>query len=488
MVTLSLESMVVRRDELVDAEVNGEVVVLQTQTGVCYGLNLLGSEIWRAAKTQVRVADICAAIERDYEVDAADCERDVLALLEILRQEAMIDVAPAGEHSAGPPLVMSALAGLWRLDGRPDAARACVRMLAAQQVYGPHASDHWDDGSLALGRALFRLLPEDVHDRQPLVSAGGDLVLVADVRLDNREDLAAALGLSPSDMARLCDAAVLLAAFERWGEACLDRLAGDYAFAVWDARRRRLLLARDPLGQRPLHYHRAGDLVAFASMPKGLHALPEIPRAPDQDRVVEFVALLPEFGSRTCFKGVERVEAGHLVAIDSSGLTSRRHWSPERRPILLKTPGDYEAELRHLVDQAVMARLRGASGAVGTHLSAGLDSSVVTATAAQLMRQSGGRVIAFTSVPNAQYAPDVNEAGIPDEGPLAAATAAMHGAIDHVVVLETTRARCSITSTCISTCSSSRFAISPAANGGAPSTRRPRREGSTSCCPPMWAI
>jgi hypothetical protein len=84
---------------LVDADVNGEVVVLQTQTGVCYGLNPIGSEIWRAAKSRVRVADICAAIQRDYEVDAADCERDVLALLEILRQEAMIDIAPAGEHA-----------------------------------------------------------------------------------------------------------------------------------------------------------------------------------------------------------------------------------------------------------------------------------------------------------------------------------------------------------------------------------------------------
>lgn len=99
MAAFSLESLVVRRAESVDADVNGEVVVLQTQTGVCYGLNALGSEIWRAAKHPVRVADICAAIERAYEVDAADCERDVLALLEILRQEAMIDVLPAGEQA-----------------------------------------------------------------------------------------------------------------------------------------------------------------------------------------------------------------------------------------------------------------------------------------------------------------------------------------------------------------------------------------------------
>jgi hypothetical protein len=98
-VTVSFESSVVRRAESVEADVNGDVVVLQTQTGVCYGLNSLGSEIWRATKHPVRVADICAAIERDYEVDAATCERDVVALLETLRQQSMIDIWSEGEQT-----------------------------------------------------------------------------------------------------------------------------------------------------------------------------------------------------------------------------------------------------------------------------------------------------------------------------------------------------------------------------------------------------
>jgi asparagine synthase (glutamine-hydrolysing) len=95
---------------------------------------------------------------------------------------------------------MTALAGLWRLDGNPDAAAACDRMLAAQRIYGPDDGARWSDGPVALGRRLARLLPEDAYDRQPLHSADGHAVLVADVRLDNRDELCAALNL-PAEQA-----------------------------------------------------------------------------------------------------------------------------------------------------------------------------------------------------------------------------------------------------------------------------------------------
>src|SRR5205085_5708003 len=116
-----------------------------------------------------------------------------------------------GAHrSARDPITMTALAGLWRLDGNPDAADACDRMLAAQRIYGPDHGAQWSEGPVALGRRLARLLPEDAYDRQPLHSADDHAVLVADVRLDNREELCAALNL-PGERARsLSDADILL--------------------------------------------------------------------------------------------------------------------------------------------------------------------------------------------------------------------------------------------------------------------------------------
>jgi len=328
---------------------------------------------------------------------------------------------------------MTALAGLWHLDGRPDAAQNCARILAAQEVYGRHDGAQWSDGDVALGRRLMRVLPEDKFDRQPLIGGGGRYVLVADTRLDNRQDLAAALGIPPQQANRLCDASILLAALERWGESCLERLVGDYAFAFWDGRRRRLLLARDPLGQRPLHYHRSKDLFAFASMPKGLHALSEVPYAPNEERIAECLALMPETGSHSFFQGVERVEPGHVVSITLDELTSRRHWQPSASRLELRRPEDYSEALRALLDQAVKCRLRG-TGDVGVFLSGGLDSGAVAATAARLLANSDRRIVALTGVPREGYDGPVPRNRIVNEGPLAAATAALYPNIDHVLV------------------------------------------------------
>ena len=329
---------------------------------------------------------------------------------------------------------MSALAGLWRFDGRADAGEACARMLASQAIYGPHACDHWDDGAISLGRRLFRLVPEDIHDSQPLEGGDGSLVLAADLRLDNREELEAQLAIASREARGLCDAAILLAAWERWEEGCFDRLVGDYAFAIWEKRRRRLVLARDPLGQRPLHYHRAKEFFAFASMPKGLHALPQIPVWPDEERMVAFLALKSEVGPKSFFKGIERVEPGCFVAVTRAGLSRTTHWRPQRRTIRLAGEDDYVQALREHLDRAVRATLRGADGAVGAHLSSGWDSAAVTATAARLLAPTGGTVTAFTSVPRAGYDGPAPKGRLGDEGPLAAATAALYPNIEHVLV------------------------------------------------------
>ena len=329
---------------------------------------------------------------------------------------------------------MSALAGLWRFDGNPEVEAVCARMLSAQEIYGPHDGRQWSDGTMAMGRRLFRTLPEDAHDGQPLRSADGRLVLVADVRLDNRDELTSALRL-PSELSReLCDAAVLLECLVAWQEGALDRLAGDFAFALWDLRAQKLLLARDFLGQRPLHYHCGTGFFAFASMPSGLHAVAEIPYGPDEQAVAEFITLMPQSGPRSFFKDVNRVEAGQVVSVTRDGVSPKPYWNPRPGGGTSRSAGDYVEGLRHHLDQATRSRLRGVNGTVGAQLSGGFDSSSVTATAARLLAPDGGKVVAFTAVPRDGYDGPwpTNRTG--DEGPLAAATAAMYSNIDHVLV------------------------------------------------------
>lgn len=306
-------------------------------------------------------------------------------------------------------------------------------MLDAQHAYGPDDTRIVAFDEIAFGRNLYRSLPEDVYDTGPLTGGGGRFRLVADVRLDNRAELAERLGLGGA-IGHRSDASMLLAAYERWSDDFLHFTLGDYAVAVWNADTRRLLLARDHLGQRPLFYHVGSDFFAFSSMPKGLHALPTVAREPDRVRLAEFVAGVHHSGPRSFFKDVSRVEPGHAVVFDGAAVRSRRWWNPERRELRLRRFEDYRDAFRGELDRAVACRLRGGGDLVAAHLSSGWDSGAVTATAARLLKPRGGNVLALTSVPRSGNATGAPFERIADEGPLAALTASMHPNIDHVRV------------------------------------------------------
>src|SRR3954453_21827506 len=176
---------------------------------------------------------------------------------------------------------MSAIAGFWSFGPREEADGRCRQMLASLKDYGPDSTDTAETDGLAFGRNLYKLLPEDEFDRQPLIGGDGRFRLVADIRLDNRSELQAALGLTAPEAAGLPDSAILLRALERWSDQALEHIVGDYAFAFFDRHAGTLMLARDPVGQRPLFWHRSDGFFAFASMPRGLHALDAIAREPD---------------------------------------------------------------------------------------------------------------------------------------------------------------------------------------------------------------
>jgi asparagine synthase (glutamine-hydrolysing) len=327
---------------------------------------------------------------------------------------------------------MTALAGAWRPAGA-SARPACEQILRGLAVYAPDAPRIWDDGAIALGQRQVSVTPEDRFYAGPSPLAEGG-VLIADARIDNRDEIESQLGLCADQSVGMSDQAVLALAWDRWGEGVLERVIGDFAFAVWEARRRRLTLARDAFGWRPLHYHHGPSVFAFASMPMGLHALPETPVALDEGRLADFLALNDETGPASFFAGVERVEPGALLSLERGVRTGRAWYSPQHRPHRFKAPGDYAEALRDHLDQAVRRRLRGAGKVVGSHLSSGWDSAAVTATAARLQSDVGGRVTAYTAAPRLGYdlpAPPYRHG---DESRVAAEIAAGHANVDHVVV------------------------------------------------------
>lgn len=340
---------------------------------------------------------------------------------------------------------MSAIAGIWLSDFGPSTAGPnegaeglCRRMLEALSVYGPDDRAQWSAPSFAMGRSLLRLLPEDRFDRQPL-SDDGRITLVADLRLDNRQDLAHELGLRLQS--ELADSFILFEAWRQWGEQSLDHLEGAFSFAVFDERQQELFLARDHGGERPLYYsssQRGGSNTfrfAFSSVPKGLHSLPYIASRIDEGYAAGYLAGLTAPPSGTIFERVSRLPAGCAMRVRPDDVQVWRYWHTDRLPQLrFRREEDYVDLLRERFDRAVKVRLR-TTGGIGAELSGGLDSSSVAATAARLLGADGRELYAYTAVPRSGFSSARDSSGrFDNEGPAAAEVAAMYPNMRHSLV------------------------------------------------------
>ena len=212
-------------------------------------------------------------------------------------------------------------------DGQPADAAALEAMLLAAPYRGPDGLLAWTAGSVGLGHARMAVTPEDELEIQPLVSPRTGCALVADARLDNRAELIALLR-PPGPCG---DGELILRAYEAWGVDGAARLLGDFAFALWDPRRRRLVCARDPSGQRALFYRADGRTVAVASEIQQLLQDPAAPVAPNEERIRDFLVPLnmarnEKDGPLTFYQGVEALPAAHALIVEGDGLSVRRFW------------------------------------------------------------------------------------------------------------------------------------------------------------------
>ncbi|MDR3514477.1 MAG: asparagine synthase-related protein [Azospirillaceae bacterium] len=266
----------------------------------------------------------------------------------------------------------------------------------------------------------------------PIEGEGGRYLAAFAGRLDNREGLSRRLQIAEGRKCR--DAELLVRACQRWGDDFADQMIGEFAFALWDETRRRLVLGRDALGCRPLHFWRGPNCLFFASEPRGLLAQPAVPRAIDPVGVARWLALLPATGTGSLHAGIERVPPGHVVIADEGGCRLYRYWRPENlAPVRLRGDADYARALRDLLDQAVACRLP-ATGETGISMSGGLDSTSVAVLAARHLAEQGRRLTVFTAVPSAPVDAGWFPGRICDEGAAAASVVARHPNMDHVLI------------------------------------------------------
>lgn len=328
---------------------------------------------------------------------------------------------------------MSAIFGLVHFDGRPVSRDAIEHLQRAHDAWGSERRGVWQQGPAALGVALRFSTLESRAEVVPMVDAAARTTVATIARLDNRDALCDTFQIPTAARASVPDGHLVRLAYERWGEGCPARLLGDWSLAVWHADERRLFLARDHLGSTGLYYAHVGPFLAFASSPEALALLPEVASPIDEWQVVRYLAIFPGEPDCTLWRNVRVLPPAHsLTAVDGS-VRGHEYWRAEDVPdVRRSSTAEYVEGFLDLYRKAVAARLRSIAP-VGATLSAGLDSSSVTALAAEALRRDGRRLTAFTSVPKYPDVP-VPRGAVADEGPLAAEVARWCGNVDQVLV------------------------------------------------------
>jgi asparagine synthase (glutamine-hydrolysing) len=274
------------------------------------------------------------------------------------------------------------------------------------QWRGPDRQRVWCDGPVGLAHALMRVTEEDTFDRQPLVDSDAGVALVADLRLDNRETLAQRLGIDSAALPGLPDSALLMAAYRKWGEDCAEHLVGDFAFTIWDARLRKLVLGRDHMGARYIHFHRGADFFVFATEKKGLWALADVPRRLNEVQLGKFLALdFAETAAATLYEEISGLFPSTVLTLSENGvMRSRRYWEPRADPSHVgRNEAYYIESYRRVLAEAVACRLRRNVRSSALMLSGGFDSAAIAALAEPVMAKQKRKLIALSSVMPSGY-------------------------------------------------------------------------------------
>lgn len=273
-------------------------------------------------------------------------------------------------------------------------------MTAAMPHRGPDGVSHWISGHIGLGHCQLRTSLAAVGESQPFRWESADLCIAMDGRLDNRHELAVALGDPHLADNTVSDAELVLRSYDRWTTKCLPRLLGDFAFALWDGVRHRLICARDVLGKRPLYFSRSENTFRFASEPQAVLADPEVSRAPNSGMLAEFLAIRPTSNSETLFRDLFRLPPAHFVLIEPDRFELARYWEWNSKTTIRYTrPREYSDHLLELFRDAVAVRLASPYPVAAT-LSGGVDSSSVLGVIADLLRRGtvAGELEVFSMV------------------------------------------------------------------------------------------
>jgi asparagine synthase (glutamine-hydrolysing) len=298
---------------------------------------------------------------------------------------------------------LSGFVGIFNLDGAPVDRELLTRLTGLLAFRGPDAEAAWCDGAVGMGHALLRATREAAEACQP-TSLSGRLAIVADARIDARDELIDRLNAKRGAGCRISpgtdDAELILHAYDVWGEGCVERLIGDFSFAIWDAGRRRLFCGRDHFGVKPFYFAQVDACVVFSNTLDCLMEHPAISHRLNELAIADFLLFdMSRDPAATSFAEIRRLPPAHILQWGATNVSARRYWTlPVATPMDFRRREECVERFRELLDAAVADRLR--VDRAGVLMSGGLDSPTVAASAQRIFSGGGraGSLRAYTEV------------------------------------------------------------------------------------------
>jgi asparagine synthase (glutamine-hydrolysing) len=272
--------------------------------------------------------------------------------------------------------------------GAPPDRDRIEQATAALSHRGPDGPAYWFGDAAGFGHTRLKIIDLERGD-QPMLSEDGSILTFFNGEIWNHEQLHAELERAGHSFRSRCDTEVLVHGYEEWGDELLPRLSGMFAFAIWDTRMERLLLARDRVGKKPLYLAETDDGLVFGSDARSVLIVSGVKPQLDEGRVPEYLFQRYVDAPRTLFRGITKLRPGHLLAYDRERIEQRPYW---RLDPTHPQPLEPE-ELRELVQDSVRRRLM-SDVPLGVLLSGGVDSTAVAA----LMHRSGARDFATFTI------------------------------------------------------------------------------------------
>jgi len=268
-------------------------------------------------------------------------------------------------------------------------------MAKAMRRRGPDGMNFWLGGNIGMGHCTMWTTPEALYENPPLLSADGNRVLSADVRLDNRAELLGSLRTylpaNQRPSLEIGDHEIILAAYEKWGKDCPEHLLGDFAFVIWDESIQSAFCARDHFGSKPFHYFNSDGLFVCASEVKGILEVKDVPVRINEPRIADFLVEELEGIDKTStfYQDIFRLPPATTMLVDRNCMRHQRYWqlNPDKS-LNLKSQAEYTEAFLEVFKKAVDCRLR-SHKPPASMLSGGIDSSAIVAVGRDLRVNQG---------------------------------------------------------------------------------------------------